>query len=292
MSNAGVDKEGKLLKLKNDFVKAFDENGNGQIDIDDLIIKCMRIPGIKVDREAFLRKEFANKFSSEVIEKAIQENPMKAKIKPEAIDKIADDVIKFEQLQVSGVSAALSAPGGWALLATIPADIAQYYGYLLKTMQKLLYLYGYPQLDLEYEGELLDSESMRILIACLGVMFGVGTANKLIHRLSNGLAKGLSKKFMRTAVTKTIWYPALKNICNFFGYSLTKEAFEAVIKKAVPVVGFVIGGTVTYFSFGPCCKKLQEQLKDTIFSNPDYVEPTDDIDEDGDIVIELQDEEN
>ena len=294
MSEETTKKESKVIRIKADLIKAFDENGNGQIDIDDVIIKCMKIPGIKVNREEFLRKEFANKLSKEIIDKAILENPMKAKIKPEFIDKIADNVIQFEKLQVSGVSALLSAPGGWAVLATIPADIAQYYGYLLKTMQKLLYLYGYPQLDLDYEGSLLDSESMRIVITCLGVMFGVGTANKLLHKLSPALADGLGKKFMKTAVTKnTVWYPALKNICKLFSYNLTKEAFEAAMKKAIPVVGFVLGGTITYFSFGPCCKKLQAALKDTIFSNPNYVEPVDnDIQLDEDIIIEVPAEED
>ena len=36
--------------------------------------------------------------------------------------------------------------------ATIPADIAQYYGYMLRTAQKLMYLYGFPQIDLTDEG--------------------------------------------------------------------------------------------------------------------------------------------
>ena len=292
MSDTTNNKENQIIKIKNDLIKAFDENGNGQIDIDDVIIKCMKIPGIKINREEFLRKEFGTKLSKEVIDRAITENPMKAKIKSEFIDKIADNVIKFERIQVSGISAALSAPGGWAVLATIPADIVQYYACLLRTMQKLLYLYGYPQLDFEYEGDLLDSESMRIVITCLGIMFGVGTANKLIHKLSPALAEGLGKKFMKTAVTKTTtWYPALKNICKVFSYSLTKEAFEAALKKAIPVVGFVVGGTITYFSFGPCCKKLKVQLQDTIFSNPNYVEPVDnDIDLEEDIIIEVPSE--
>lgn len=289
MSEETIKKENQIIKIKNDLIKAFDENGNGQIDIDDVIIKCMKIPGIKINREEFLRKEFGNKLSKEVIDKAIAENPMKAKIKPEFIDKIADDVIKFERIQVSGISAALSAPGGWAVLATIPVDIAQYYGYLLRTMQKLLYLYGFPQLDLEYEGDILDSESMRVVVTCLGIMFGVGTANKLIHKLAPALAEGLGKKFMKTAVTKTtIWFPALKKICSFFSYTLTKTAFKEAMKKAIPVVGFALGGTITYFSFGPCCNKLKIQLKDTIFSNPNYVEPVDnDIDLDEDIIIEV-----
>lgn len=292
MSEQTLKKENQVIKIKNDLIKAFDENGNGQIDIEDVILKCMKIPGIKINREEFLRKEFGTKISKETIDKAIAENPMKANIKQDFIDKIADSVIKFERIQVSGISAALSAPGGWALLATIPADVAQYYGYLLRAMQKLLYLYGFPQLDFEYEGDLLDSESMRVVITCLGIMFGVGTANKLIHKLAPGLAEGLGKKFMKTAVTKnTIWYVPLKKLCSVFNFKLTKTVFEGAIKKAVPVIGFAIGGTITYFSFGPCCNKIKLQLKDTILSNPNYVEPVENhIDVEEDIVIEVPEE--
>lgn len=285
-------KENQVIKMKNSITKAFDENGNGQIDIEDVIIKCMKIPGIKINREEFLRKEFGNKLSKEVVDKAIAENPMNAKIKPEFIDELANNVIKLERIQVSGISAALSAPGGLVGLATIPIDIAQNYGYLLRVLQKLLYLYGYPQLNFEYEGEFLDSESMGIVITCLGIMFGVGVANKLIHKLSPLLAEGLGKKFMNASANKILWYPALKKICKFFGCSLSKKVFEAVIKKSIPVIGFAIGGTITFFSFGPCCKKLQTQLKNTIFSNPNYVEPVIDdkeMNEDDSIEISTED---
>ena len=50
---------------------------------------------------------------------------MIACIKQKDIDKIADSIIQNERLKVSGISAALGAPGGAAMAATIPADIAQ-----------------------------------------------------------------------------------------------------------------------------------------------------------------------
>lgn len=284
-----IKQENKIIKIKNDLIKAFDENGNNKIDIEDVIIKCIKMPGIRINRENFLRNEFKLKLSEEVIDKAILESPMKANISPEFIDEVADSVIKFERLQVSGISAALSAPGGWAMLATIPADILQYYGYLLRTMQKLMYLYGFPQLDFEYEGDFLDSESMRVVLTCLGVMFGVGTANKLIHKLAPGLAQGIGKKITKTALTKTtIWYKPLKKLFDFFGSKMTKEILKEGVKVAIPIAGLVVGGTITYFTFGPCCNKLKLHLRDTILSNPNYVEPIDnEIDLEDDFVIEV-----
>ena len=84
------------------------------------------------------------KYSEELIEKAIETTPAKAGINVKEIDIIADNVIKFERNCVTGISAALGAPGGISMVATLPADIIQYYGYMLRATQKLMYLYGFP----------------------------------------------------------------------------------------------------------------------------------------------------
>ena len=58
-----------------------------------------------------------------MIDDVIATNPVHAKIPSEEIDKIADEVIKYERTCVTGISAALGVPGGFAMAATIPADI-------------------------------------------------------------------------------------------------------------------------------------------------------------------------
>lgn len=151
---------------------AIDQNGNGEIDIEDVIIMGLKVPGIRINRANFLQKELQSKFPQEVIDDAISHNPLHANIPPKVIDKIAEEVIKYERNCVSGISAALGVPGGVAMVATIPADIAQYYGYMLRATQKLLYLYGFPEIDTEEKGQKFDSETMNILIICMGVMYG------------------------------------------------------------------------------------------------------------------------
>lgn len=81
-----------------------------------------------------------------MIEKAVSSTPLRAGIPQELINGIADEVIQYERVCVSGISTALGMPGGVAMAATIPADIAQYYGYMLRATQKLMYLYGFPKL--------------------------------------------------------------------------------------------------------------------------------------------------
>ena len=251
-------------------INAVDQNGNGEIDIEDVIIIGLRVPGIRIDRDSFLQKELQTKFPQSVIDDAIAFNPLHANIPTTVIDKIADEVIKYERNCVSGISAALGMPGGVAMAATIPADIAQYYGYMLRATQKLMYLYGFPEIDLEEKGQTFDSETMNILIICMGVMYGAVGANNALKAIAKALASGVEKQLLRKALTKGTIYPIVKSVAKWFSVKMTKEVFAGFFKKAIPVVGGVIGGGITYLSFKPCCDKLKASLQNTMLSNPDY----------------------
>ena len=259
-------------KAKNEVVNFMDENGNGEIDIEDVIVKGLRVPGIKINRANFLQKELLKRYQQEIIDEAIRTNPMSAGIKPKDIDEIADQVIEHERRGVSGISTALSMPGGAAMLATIPADIVQYYGYMLRATQELLYLYGFPEIDVNEKESKFDSETINILIVCFGTMYGVVGANNALKSIAKGLGLGVEKKLMRTALTKGTIYPIVKSVANWFNVRMTKEIFAGFFKKSIPVVGGVIGGGLTYLSFKPCCVKLKESLQDTILSNKNYKE--------------------
>jgi hypothetical protein len=268
-------KAGELIDQgKNTLIGAVDANGNGEIDLEDFIIHGMRIPGFSVNRENFLRTEFKTKYDQETIDAAVASTPSKAGIPKDEIDKIADQVIAYERNCVSGISTALGMPGGLAMAATIPADIAQYYGFMLRAAQKLMYLYGFPQIDTTEKDHVFDSETINILTLCLGVMYGAAGANNALKAIANALATGVERQLMKKALTKGTIYPIVKSIGKWFGQKITKQAFAGFFKKAIPVVGGVIGGTVTFLSFKPCCDKLKESLRHTVLSDPD--EKTDD----------------
>lgn len=251
--------------------KQLDQNGDGEIGIDDMIILALNTPGVHVTRASFLEKELFKNYPQDVIDRAIAETPAQAGISSKDIDRIADAVIAFERNCVSGISAALGAPGGWAMVATIPADIVQYYGYTLRAVQKLLYLYGFPEIRMGAEGMDLDSETMNAIILCLGVMNGVAGANNAIKGMAHALAKGIEKRLLNMALTKGAFYPFVKSVMKWFGVRLTKEIFAGFFKKAIPVVGGVVGGGITFLSFKPCCDRLKDALQDTMLSNPSHV---------------------
>ena len=246
---------------------ALDINKDGKVDTEDIIILGLRIPGVHIDREDFLRKQFMKNYSNDVIQDAVKFNPAHAVITVEEIDNIADQVIQYERNCVSGISLALGAPGGAAIFATLPTDIAQYYGYMLRAIQKLLYLYGFPEINVE-NGVNIDDETMNLITLCLGVMYGVEGSVASIKVLSNALGKGVEKKLLQKALTKGTFYPIVKKISRWFGVYMTKQVFAGFFRKAIPVVGGVVGGGITYLSFKPCCDNLKKSLQDTTLCNP------------------------
>lgn len=256
-----------VFDSKDKVFDALDINKDGRVDTEDIIILGLRIPGVRIDREDFLRKQFMKNYANDVIQDAVKFNPAHAGITVEEIDNIADQVIQYERNCVSGISLALGAPGGVAMFATLPTDIAQYYGYMLRAIQKLLYLYGFPEINVE-NGVNIDDETMNLITLCLGVMYGVEGSVASIKVLSNALGKGVEKKLLQKALTKGTFYPIVKKISRWFGVYMTKQVFAGFFRKAIPVVGGVVGGGITYLSFKPCCDNLKKSLQDTTLCNP------------------------
>lgn len=269
-----IGKSGKELATNtmDSVIAALDQDGDGQVDSTDIILLALKVPGVKIKREAFLRKELMNYCKPETIEKAIKTNPMQAGIDLEIVDKIANDIIKFERNAVSGISTVLGMPGGVAMVATIPADIAQYYGYMLRAAQKMLYLYGFPELNTNSEdGINLDTATINSLTVCLGIMYCVAGANNAIKAMAKALSSGVEKQLLKKALTKGTIYPIVKSVAKWFGKSMTKEVFASFFKKAIPVAGGVVGGGLTFATFKPCCDRLKRALRDTTLSNPNHV---------------------
>lgn len=270
-------------KAQNTVVRAIDVNGNGMIDIEDVIIIGLRAPGIRIDRTNFLRRELKHKVSAEILEDAVTYTPLTAGVPDEVIDRIAREVIRYECTCVSGISAALSMPGGFTVVAALPADMIQYYGYMLRAAQKLMYLYGFPAIEAEKKENLLDTETINILILCMGVMYGVAGATNALKKLAQMLAEGVEKKLVRASLTKGAIYPIVKQVAKWFGIKINKGIFAGAVRKAIPVVGGIAGGVITFASFRPCCLRLKRALQNTLLSNPNCSKMSEPIIVEGDV---------
>lgn len=60
------------------------------------------------------------------------------------------------------------------------------------------------------------------------------------------------------ALTKTWYYPLVKKIAGMIGVKLTKDTFAKGLSKAIPVMGGIISGGITYVSMDKMSKRLYE----------------------------------
>lgn len=228
------------------------------ISFDSLLTQTASLPLVRIDRENFLRAELKKYCDEEVIQVAIDYNPAFAGISNIIIDRIANSCIAFETGKVSVISTAAGIPGGYAMIATIPADITQYFAHVLRIMQKLVYLYGWE--DLLLGKDEMDDETRTLLTMFVGVMFGVKGATDVIGKVSLKVAENVGKKLSQKALTKGIIYPIVKKVAKMIGIQMTKEIFAKGVSKVVPIIGGVVSGGVTFVSFYPMARKFKKYL--------------------------------
>ena len=239
-----------------------------KIPIEEILFKSMKLPMVKINREAFLKKELKGKCTEKQIQIAIDNNPAFAGIERSVIDPIAKQVINYETNKVSAISFAAGLPGGAAMVGTIPADITQYFGFILRVMQQLAYLYGFEQFNLNEEE--VNVDTMNRVMIFLGVMFGVQGANAGVKYVAQTAAKKVSKTLAQKALTKGTVYPIVKKIAKALGIRMTKQIFANSVSKIVPVIGGVTTGGLTYLTFKPSAKKLQKSFLELNLCNPEY----------------------
>jgi hypothetical protein len=81
-----------------------------------VLATASRHPGVRIHRDAYLRRALARYCTDEEIREAIESTPAAAGISKTIIDKAAIDSIKNESAKVTGLSAAAGLPGGLAMI--------------------------------------------------------------------------------------------------------------------------------------------------------------------------------
>jgi len=230
--------------------------------LETIIANAIKIPGVKVDREKFLSETLLEETDN--IQLVIDKGPVAAGIDQHKLKKIAEKLIIDRTAKSSITSFAMGIPGGLAMSATIPADILQFYGMTLKIAQELTYLYGAK--DLWENGQVNEELVRNQLILYCGVMFGVSGAAAGVRLLSSQIAKTALKKIPQKALTKTFWYPFIKQIGKAIGVKVTKKTLANGVTKVIPVIGGVISGTITFVSMKPMAERLLTQLEKSNFN--------------------------
>ena len=228
------------------------------LDFDKVLAVAVKAPMVKIDRAEFLKNNFSREVEPKMVDKIVQTSPIKAGVSEHILKKIARECIKNETYNVS----ALSFGTGFGGLIGIPADIAQYLVHVLRISQKLAYIYGYPSM-ISIDGG-MDDATKNIILLFIGMMYGVKGTEKVIANLSVTLAEQIAKNISREALTKTAWYPLLKEICKQVGIKVTKDTLGKAAVKSIPVLASIVSATLSYI----CFEKNAERLHETLRENP------------------------
>lgn len=240
-----------------------------KLDFEKILNTAMKLPGIKINREKFLRKELKKYFDNDTVEKAIETNPAQAGIRIENLEKIAKACINYETTKVTALSAGAGIPGGLAMAATVPADFAQFFGHIIRVLQKLIYLYGWQEM-FHSDDDGFDDETSNLLTLFIGVMYGVTAASAAVAKLANAVAIRAEKKLVQMALTKGTIYPIVKKVAQVIGVRMTKEIFAKGVGKAIPIVGTVLSGGITVIGFRPMAQRLQKYLIELPMADVDF----------------------
>jgi hypothetical protein len=239
-----------------------------QISFTSVIENAAKLPFVHVNREEFLSKNLSKMCTPTQLQKAIADGTLHAGIPIALLDSLANAVINAEAIKVTAISAAAGLPGGIAMAATIPADLAQFYGFVIRTAQELAYIYGWDEIFTEsFE---LDAGTESQLILFIGVMSGVGAANKVVAKLFGETAvRAVAKNVAAKALTKSWYYPIVKKIATMLGQRMVKATFAKGVSKAVPLLGGAISGGLTLATFKPMSHKLQKHLSTMAHMTPE-----------------------
>lgn len=228
----------------------------------EFLKKVVRIRGVRITRDEFLRQELRKlHMSDDAIASAVDSNPVLAGVCLTDLDKLADGIIAFETNKSAAMSFAAGIPGGFAMLGTIPADLTQYYVHAFRIMQKLAYLYGWRNLLSDMDE--VDDETIGILAMFFGIMLGVGGAAQSLTAFARSVAvPAFQKQVTKQALTKTSWYPVMKQCLRFIGINLTKKSFAQGVSKVIPVIGGVVSGGMTFVSLQSQSHRLKNHLRE------------------------------
>lgn len=228
----------------------------------DFLAKVVRVPGVRVNRDEFLRQELRKlRMDEDAIARALSSNPVMAGVSLAQIDTLAEDAISYETNKSAAISFVAGIPGGFAMLGTIPADLMQYYVHALRIMQKLAYLYGWG--ELLPDGRDADDDTLGVLAVFFGVMLGVGGAAQSLTAFARVAVKtAYQNHATKRALMSITWYPVVKYSLRLIGINITKSTAAKGFSKIVPVIGGFVSSGLTFMALQSQSALLKEHLRE------------------------------
>ena len=238
---------------------------NKTMDFEQIFNMACELPYCKINREEYLTKQLTGLVSQEQLKTALEDGTVNAGITIEILNHVARSSITNETSKATLISAAAGLPGGVAMVATVPADLVQFYAHVLRIAQKLAYIYGAKEIAFN------DSTETTIMIY-LGAMFGVTAAGAALVKFAAANAAKIGAKVAKQPLAKHAIYNISKKILAWVSVKLTKDVTGKAVTKAIPIVSGVLSGGLSVATFLPMANRLKNQLSKLAAMSPAELE--------------------
>ncbi len=221
---------------------------------------ALKIPGAIINREDFLRAEFATKCTETELKTLLETSPKQAGISDDVVNKITKHIVQLTVAETGSLSFAAGLPGGLFAAATIPADVIQFYLHEIQLFQKLAYLYGKQQIITPETRK--DELNLLHLTLYFGVAYGAEDAEDALWEYEQTKHRPeFEKQFEQEAVTQV----AIQ-IGKWLGVRIAKSLARSGTAKILPLAGGFISGGMSALSMSKSAKRLLKSLKNDVLS--------------------------
>lgn len=215
--------------------------------VESALSTAMKAPGVKINREEYLRSTFCRQYDNNTVEIIINTSPIEAGVSSFYLEKMVEEAISSEKNKVTLFSfgaGSLNFGGIATALAAGSADIAFYFASCIRLAQKMAYLYGWKSIDIEKNPHAKDT-----LTVFLGCMLGVEAASKVLSEIGEAVAKEMMKKTIQ------------RKIMEGLGLVVSRDLTKRALSKAIPIIGGFISGGISWVIFQNNAERLHEALK-------------------------------
>lgn len=243
------------------------ENETVLKDFDKILDLVRQSSEVYVDREKFLGFEL-NKAgcNAEQIKVAINTNPAKAGIELAVINPIAEECINYQIKVLTKIFTRHYLLGELQTFVISPKKVpapffARIITHIFVIIQKLAYLYGWPEIMQTGTDSEMNEVSKNILLSFLGIMNGDSEAKRIITKASTKISHNIGKSIEQLVLTKTGWYPILVKTATLAIITFTKLVTMINFNSRIIIVGALLSWKFVNIDLKLMINKMCEELK-------------------------------
>ena len=250
---------GKRIKQRCEQYSDSYHNKEILISEEDIILTVTRIESVRIDRNDFLTRLFAQDASIS-LDDILEKGPVCAEVDRIALRKTAFALARKET-EKSGL---LNVSDDIIKNRIIPVPTLLFYAAAVRIIQQTAYLYG--ERDFWNSADSDTEKTIPRPHLYYSVMEGSGKAEKALKLLSSSVASKSFNKLTESFLEKTVYQPIFKPAAKALKIKTPKTVFNKVVSKAMPVLKNAVSDGISLTTLLPMAGRLIKTLDEAQFA--------------------------